>query len=91
MASKKANLLGKPMRSGVQNGTPRSKVPNGILWRVYSQVLISGALIAVILAGLGYLGSDIWLASTQWLIMAAVLAGFGVYAKLEGGVGFKKR
>lgn len=52
-------------------------------WRIYSQILISGAVIAVLLAGLGYLGTDIWLASTQWLIVAAVLAILGVYTKLE--------
>lgn len=52
-------------------------------WRLWSQVLISGSVIAVLLAGVGYLGTDIWLASTQWLIVAAVLAAFGVYAKLE--------
>jgi len=27
------------------------------------------------------LGTDIWLASTQWLLVAAVLALFGVYLK----------
>lgn len=53
-------------------------------WRLYSQVLMSGAIIAVLLSGLGYLGTDIWLASTQWLVVAAVLAAFGVYARLEG-------
>lgn len=42
------------------------------------------AVVAVILAGIGYLGIDIWLASTQWLLVAAVLALFGVYLKLEG-------
>lgn len=51
--------------------------------RLYSQVLVSGSVIAILLAGLGYLGTDIWLASTQWLLVAAVLAAFGVYAKLE--------
>ena len=35
-----------------------------------------------ILAGLGYLGTDIWLASTQWLLVAAVLALFGIYTKM---------
>lgn len=52
-------------------------------WRLYSQVLMSGAVIAVLLSGLGYLGTDIWLASTQWLVVAAVLAVFGVYTRLE--------
>lgn len=48
-----------------------------------SQVLMGGALISVILAAIGYLGTDIWLASTQWLLVAAVLALFAVYAKLS--------
>lgn len=51
--------------------------------RTLSQVLIGGAVISVILAGIGYTGTDIWLASTQWLLVAAVLALFGVYARLE--------
>lgn len=50
--------------------------------KTVSQVLIAGAVISVILAGIGYLGVDIWLASTQWLLVAAVLALFGVYFKL---------
>ena len=48
-----------------------------------SQVLMGGAVISVVLAGIGYLGTDIWLASTQWLLVAAVLALFAVYAKLS--------
>jgi len=47
-----------------------------------SQILIGGAAISVILAGIGYLGTDIWLASTQWLLVAAVLALFGIYLKM---------
>lgn len=52
-------------------------------WRLWSQILISGAILAIILAAFGFLGTDIWLASTQWLLVAAVLAGLGVYARLE--------
>ncbi|MFC1625897.1 hypothetical protein ACFL1Q_02565 [Patescibacteria group bacterium] len=48
-----------------------------------SQVLMAGAFISVLLASIGYLGSDIWLASTQWLLVAAVMALFGVYLKLN--------
>lgn len=48
-----------------------------------SQVMMGGALISIILAAIGYLGNDIWLASTQWLLVAAVLALFGVYAKMK--------
>jgi hypothetical protein len=51
--------------------------------KVVSQVLMGGALVSVVMAGLGYLGTDIWLASTQWLLVAAVLALFGVYGRLE--------
>jgi len=52
-------------------------------WESISQFLIAGSILAVLLAAVGYLGVDIWLASTQWLLVAAVLAGLGVYAKLE--------
>ena len=51
--------------------------------RLISQILMGGAVISILLAGIGYLGTDIWLASTQWLLVAAVLALFGVYTKLE--------
>ena len=51
--------------------------------KTVSQVLVGGAIISVLLAGIGYLGTDIWLASTQWLLVTAVLALFGVYAKLS--------
>lgn len=40
------------------------------------------AVIAVLFSAIGWLGTDIWLASTQWLLMAAVLALFGIYLKL---------
>ena len=48
-----------------------------------SQVLMGGAVISVLLSGIGYLGTDIWLASTQWLLVAVVLALFGVYLKMS--------
>jgi len=49
----------------------------------YSKVLMTGSVLAVILATIGYLGYDLWLASTQWLLVAAVTAMFGVYMKLK--------
>ena len=51
--------------------------------RSASQYLMAGALVAVLLAGLGFLATDIWLASTQWLLVAAVLAIFGLYTRME--------
>jgi len=46
-----------------------------------SQVLMGLSLVAVIMAGVGYLVGDIWLASTQWLLVAGVLGLFGIYFK----------
>jgi hypothetical protein len=50
--------------------------------KMLNQLLMGGAAIAVVLAGIGYLGTDIWLASTQWLLVAAVLALFGLYLRM---------
>ena len=47
-----------------------------------SKWLMYVSALGVLLSALGYLGIDIWLASTQWLLVAAVLALFGVYLKL---------
>lgn len=52
-------------------------------WRQLSQVMMAGAVISVVLAGVGYMGADIWLASTQWLVVAAVLALFGLYSRMN--------
>lgn len=41
------------------------------------------AVAAVLLAAEGWIGPDIWLASTQWLLVALVLAAFGIYLKLS--------
>ena len=49
----------------------------------YSKVLMKGAFVCVILATVGYFGYDLWLASTQWLLVSAVMAMFGVYLKLS--------
>ena len=47
-----------------------------------SKLLMTGALVGVVLSFIGYFGLDIWLASTQWLLVSAVMALFGVYLKL---------
>ena len=49
----------------------------------YSHYLMAGAVLAVLLAAFGYLVTDLWLASTQWLMVGAVLALFGVYLRTE--------
>jgi hypothetical protein len=47
-----------------------------------SQALMAASVVAVVLSMVGYAGADIWLASTQWLLVAAVLAMFGIYLKV---------
>jgi hypothetical protein len=48
-----------------------------------SKYMSYGAVIAVLFAAEGWLGPDIWLASTQWLLVALVLIAFGIYLKLN--------
>jgi len=46
-----------------------------------SKTLMFGAVVAVLFSISGWIGSDIWLASTQWLLVAAVMALFSIYLK----------
>ncbi len=48
-----------------------------------ARVLMAASVLAVILAGLGATGTDLWLASTQWLLVAIFLAVAGVFVVLE--------
>lgn len=50
---------------------------------LYSRLFMAGSIAGIILSGIGYLGVDIWLASTQWLLISAIMALFGVYFKLD--------
>ncbi len=50
---------------------------------LYSKYFMYGAVGSIVLAGVGWVGTDIWLASTQWLLVALVLAAFGIYLKLK--------
>lgn len=52
-------------------------------WQLLSQLLMAAAAISVFLSGVGYLGNDIWLASTQWMLVAAVMALFGLYTRMN--------
>lgn len=51
-------------------------------WRRYSHYLVWGAVAAVGLSVLDFLGISFWLTATQWLVVAVVLAAFGIYARL---------
>ncbi len=52
-------------------------------WGQLSQALMGGAFLCVVLSGIGFTGTDIWLASTQWLLVAALLALFGIYSRMN--------
>lgn len=46
-------------------------------------ILIGLSVIAVILSIIGAFGTDIWLASTQWILIAAVLGIYALYVKIR--------
>lgn len=48
-----------------------------------SKLFMILSVVAVVLAGVGAFGQDIYLASTQWLLIAGVMAAWGVYLLLE--------
>lgn len=48
----------------------------------FDDLLIGLSVVAVIFAGLGYYGYNLELASTQWMLVAIVLAIWGVYLKI---------
>jgi len=52
-------------------------------WQKISKVLMVLSLVAVVAAAWGFLFSDVWLASTQWLLIAIVLAAFSLYTRME--------
>lgn len=48
-----------------------------------SKIMFGGSLVAAVLAGIGALGTDIYLASTQWILVAILLAAWGIFLLLE--------
>jgi hypothetical protein len=52
-------------------------------FKFISQVLIVLSALGVVFGVIGAFSADVWLASTQWLLIAAVLAVFSVYLRLE--------
>ena len=50
---------------------------------VFARVLMAASVLALIMAGVGAAGTDFWLASTQWLLIAIFLAVAGVFVLLE--------
>jgi hypothetical protein len=48
-----------------------------------SKYLMYGAVLSVLLAAEGWIAPDIWLAATQWLLVALVMVAFAIYLKLN--------
>ena len=48
-----------------------------------SKVFMFMSIVAVVMGVWGAFGEDIFLASTQWLLIGGVLAAWGVYLLLE--------
>ena len=44
-------------------------------------LFVAASVVAIILAAIGAFGIDIWLASTQWILVAAVLGIYALYFK----------
>jgi len=44
--------------------------------------LMVSSLAAIFLAAVGWLGTDVWLASTQWLLVAICLVLYSLWFKL---------
>jgi uncharacterized membrane protein len=47
-----------------------------------SQILVLGSAICVILAAVGAGGVDLYLASTQWILVGVIFGVWAIYAKL---------
>lgn len=47
------------------------------------KALIYASIVSVVLAFIGALGVDLWLASTQWLLVGLVMAVWGVFVLVE--------
>jgi len=47
-----------------------------------SKYSMYAGLLSILFAAEGWVGPDIWLASTQWLLVALVLLAIAIYLKL---------
>ena len=54
------------------------------------KVLIYFSVVCVILAFIGALGTDLWLASTQWMLVGLTSAVWGVFVLIEAEFKMKK-
>lgn len=54
------------------------------------KALIYFSIVSVILAFIGALGTDLWLASTQWMLVGLTAAIWGVFVLIEAEFRMKK-
>jgi len=54
------------------------------------KALIYFSIVSVILAFIGALGTDLWLASTQWMLVGLTAAVWGVFVLIEAEFRMKK-
>ena len=47
------------------------------------KVLIYASIVCAILAFVGAFGTDLWLASTQWLLVGLTMAIWGIFVLIE--------
>lgn len=57
---------------------------------IIGKALIYLSILSVVLALFGALGNDLWLASTQWMLVGLTLAIWGVFVLIEAGFRMKK-
>ncbi len=56
---------------------------------LYAKMLFYGSVVATILAAIGATGTDIYLASTQWLLVAVLLGVWAAYLLVEANFRLK--
>lgn len=49
-----------------------------------AKLLVYLSVVSAVLAGIGATGNDLYLASTQWMLIGIILSVWGVYLLVEG-------
>jgi len=57
---------------------------------IVGKALIYLSILSVVFALFGALGSDLWLASTQWMLVGLILAIWGVFVLIEASFRLKR-
>jgi len=57
---------------------------------IVGKALIYLSILSVVFALFGALGSDLWLSSTQWMLVGLILAIWGVFVLIEASFRLKR-